>query len=136
MIARLFGGAALAAILALGFQTWRLDGARDDLAAAEAGLEASGRTLAALDAQAKSNDAQAVKLRIDLAEARRLETVRARKIRDLTDENETLRAWRDTALPGELAGLLVRPDLSGANAYRAHLSDGDAVSSAPREPEK
>lgn len=49
------------------------------------------------------------------------------KIKELINENAELKHWTDTLLPADIVRLHNRPALAGAAAYRAWLSENNAL---------
>ncbi|CAI0771661.1 phage lysis regulatory protein, LysB family [Serratia liquefaciens] len=75
-------------------------------------------------------------LRNDLNNAHRLALTREQKIQRLLNENQILRDWFNTPLPVDVARLHQRPSFTGTADYLRWLSDGDAVPSPGKQPEK
>ncbi|SDS50011.1 phage lysis regulatory protein, LysB family [Halopseudomonas litoralis] len=59
---------------------------------------------------------------------------RQQRIRELTHENQLLRDWSATDLPGTAQRLRTRPAITGAADYQAWLSRSDALHSARDQP--
>ncbi len=59
---------------------------------------------------------------------------RADTIKRLKRENAELKEWADRPLPDPVIRLLKRPTITGAADYQAHLSGGDPLPTAGRQP--
>lgn len=64
------------------------------------------------------------------ADLQRFLSNRETEIRRLQRENQELRDWADRPLPEPVARLRRRPALTGADAYRQHLSDAEPLHAA------
>ncbi len=83
-----------------------------------------------LDAQANA----AATLQRQLGDLTITAATRADTIKRLKRENAELKEWADRPLPDPVVRLLKRPALTGAADYQAHLSGGDPLQTAGRQP--
>ncbi|MFM4795912.1 Rz-like lysis system protein LysB [Aeromonas caviae] len=83
-----------------------------------------------LDAQANA----AATLQRQLGDLTITAATRADTIKRLKRENAELKEWADRPLPDPVVRLLQRPTLTGAADYQAHLSGGDPLQTAGRQP--
>ncbi|WP_270835409.1 Rz-like lysis system protein LysB [Aeromonas sp. QDB30] len=83
-----------------------------------------------LDAQANA----AATLQRQLGDLTITAATRADTIKRLKRENAELKEWADRPLPDPVVRLLQRPALTGAADYQAHLSGGDPLQTAGRQP--
>lgn len=83
-----------------------------------------------LDAQANA----AVTLQRQLGDLTITAATRADTIKRLKRENAELKEWADRPLPDPVIRLLKRPTITGAADYQAHLSGGDPLPTAGRQP--
>ncbi|WP_290433613.1 Rz-like lysis system protein LysB [Aeromonas caviae] len=83
-----------------------------------------------LDAQATA----AATLQRQLGDLTITAATRADTIKRLKRENAELKEWADRPLPDPVIRLLKRPTITGAADYQAHLSGGDPLQTAGRQP--
>ncbi len=83
-----------------------------------------------LDAQANA----AATLQRQLGDLTITAATRADTIKRLKRENAELKEWADRPLPDPVIRLLQRPTITGAADYQAHLSGGDPLPTAGRQP--
>ena len=125
-------------LAALGWQSWRLDKARDTIDTQETALETKARELAKKNGQLTSlsiltetNSREQMRLYAAAEQTTALLRNRQHRIEELKRENEDLRRWADTPLPADIIRLRARPALAGGAAYREWLSESDAVQPEP-----
>lgn len=56
------------------------------------------------------------------------------EVRRLQNEVESIKDWADTALPGPIAGMRERPEITGAANYKDHLSARSTVRLKSEQP--
>ena len=122
-------------LVALGWQSWRLNSASHTIETQRAALESKAQELTKKNSQlislsilAETNNREQARLYADAEQTSALLRQRQRRIEELKRENEDLRRWADTPLPADIIRLRERPTLTGGAAYRQWLSAGDAVS--------
>lgn len=121
-------GLVLAFGAGLWIQTARLERERTRATSLVASLESHRRALELERQQAQDASRLLVRLQDDLEDARNQATARAHAIERLSHENQSVRDWRDTPLPADLARMLQRPALRGSADYRnAPLPYGDPL---------
>ena len=122
-------------LVALGWQSWRLNSASHTIETQRAALESKAQELTKKNSQlislsilAETNNREQARLYADAEQTSALLRQRQRRIEELKRENEDLRRWADTPLPADIIRLRERPTLTGGAAYRQWLSASDAVS--------
>lgn len=130
------------ALVALGWQSWRLNSASHTIETQRAALKSKAQELTKKNSQliglsilAETNSREQTRLYAAAEQTTALLRSRQRRIEELKRENENLRRWADTPLPADIIRLRERPALAGGAAYREWLSQSDAVPpgrSAPR----
>lgn len=125
-------------IAALGWQSWRLDKARDTIDTQGNALEVKVQELAKKNSQliglsilTETNSREQMRLYAAAEKTTALLRNRQHRIEELKRENEDLRRWADTPLPADIIRLRERPALAGGAAYRQWLSESDAVQPVP-----
>jgi LysB family phage lysis regulatory protein len=125
-------------IAALGWQSWRLDKARDTIDTQGNALEVKVQELAKKNSQliglsilTETNSREQMRLYAAAEQTNALLRNRQHRIEELKRENEDLRRWADTPLPADIIRLRERPALAGGAAYREWLSESDAVQPEP-----
>ncbi|EEV6032872.1 LysB family phage lysis regulatory protein [Escherichia coli] len=123
------------ALVALGWQSWRLNSASHTIETQRAALESKAQELTKKNSQliglsilAETNNWEQARLYAEAEQTSALLRQRQRRIEELKRENEDLRRWADTPLPAYIIRLRERPALTGGAAYRQWLSTSDAVS--------
>ncbi|WNK02465.1 Rz-like lysis system protein LysB [Escherichia coli] len=122
-------------LVALGWQSWRLNSASHTIETQRAALESKAQKLTKKNSQlislsilAETNNREQARLYADAEQTSALLRQRQRRIEELKRENEDLRRWADTPLPADIIRLRERPTLTGGAAYRQWLSASDVVS--------
>jgi LysB family phage lysis regulatory protein len=125
-------------IVALGWQSWRLNNARHTIENQDTALETKARELAKKSSQlislsilTETNSRAQMRLYAAAEQTTTLLRTRQHRIEELKRENEGLRRWAGTPLPADIIRLRERPALTGGAAYRQWLSESDAVQSEP-----
>lgn len=126
---------ALALVLmALGWQSWRLNNASHTIETQGAALNSKTQELTKKNSQliglsilTETNSREQTRLYAAAEDTRSLLHQRQNRIEELKRENEDLRRWADTLLPPDVIRLRERPAITGGAAYREWLSKGDAV---------
>ncbi|MEQ3410080.1 Rz-like lysis system protein LysB [Klebsiella aerogenes] len=130
---------ALVAVLALtlaalGWQSWRLNNASHIIETQGAALKSKAQELTKKNSQlsglsilTETNSREQMRLYAAAEQTSALLRNRQHRIEELKRENEDLRRWADTPLPGDVIRLRERPALAGGAAYREWLSQSDAV---------
>lgn len=123
------------ALVALGWQSWRLNSASHTIETQRAALKSKAQELTKKNSQliglsilTETNNREQARLYADAEQTSVLLRQRQRRIEELKRENEDLRRWADTPLPADIIRLRERPALTGGAAYRQWLSASDAVS--------
>ena len=124
------------ALVALGWQSWRLNSASHTIETQRAALksksartnEAKNSQLIGLSILAETNNQEQARLYAEAEQTSALLRQRQHRIEELKRENEDLRRWADTPLPADIIRLRERPTLTGGATYRQWLSASDAVS--------
>ncbi len=121
-------------VMALGWQSWRLNNASHTIETQNAALESNTQELTKKNSQliglsilTETNSREQVRLYAAAEDTRTLLRQRQNRIEELKRENEDLRLWADTLLPPDVVRLRKRPAITGAAAYREWLSKGDAM---------
>lgn len=127
-------------MLAVGGMVWYVTELRSDLVTARSDLETASKTAAAradtiarLQKTQRRNDLARMRLDKEQAAIRSQLTSREDLIRTLQNDNEEMRAWADRPLPAAVIGLRAHGAITGAAAYREHVSGGSAVQPAGGE---
>ncbi|ERK13273.1 putative regulatory protein [Pantoea sp. AS-PWVM4] len=124
----------LAAVAALGVQSWRLSAARNK-------LDTQQTTIADQRKKLSQKNGQLIALNILTQTSSRAQTQlyaaaeqnstllrdRLRTIEELKRENDELRRWADAPLPDAVIRLRQRPALTGGESYREWLSQNHPV---------
>ena len=130
---------AMAAVLALalallGWQSWRLNNARQTIETQVAELKSKSQELTKKNSQLiglsilnETNSREQTRLYAAAEQTSALLRSRQHRIEELKRENEDLRRWADAPLPTDIIRLRERPALAGGAAYREWLSQSDAV---------
>ncbi|MBX8835988.1 Rz-like lysis system protein LysB [Enterobacter sp. Y17] len=125
-------------LVALGWQSWRLNNARHTIETQGETLETKTQVLAKKNSQligmsilTETNSREQMRLYASAEQTSALLRHRQHRIEELKRENEDLRRWADTPLPADIIRLRERPALAGGAAYRQWLSQSDAVQSDP-----
>ena len=125
-------------IVALGWQSWRLNDARHTIEMQGEALETKARELAnknnqliGLSILTETNSREQMRLYAAAEKTSALLRHRQQRREELKRENEDLRRWADTSLPADIIRLRARPALAGGAAYRQWLSESDAVQPEP-----
>ena len=129
----------LAIVLAvLAWQSWRLNNARHAIETQGEQLATKAKLLAKKNSQligltilTETNSREQMRLYAAAEKTSALLRNRQHRIEELKRENEDLRRWADTPLPGDIIRLRERPALAGGAAYREWLSESDAVQTDP-----
>jgi len=87
-----------------------------------------------LQARARQNAALAAQASATIAGINGQLAARSQRIKQLEQRNEILRNWAVVHLPDPVIGLRKHPIFTGAAAYRAWLSAGDALPAAGGQP--
>lgn len=123
------------ALVALGWQSWRLNSASHTIETQRAALKSKAQELTKKNSQliglsilAETNNREQARLYAEAEQTSALLRQRQRRIEELKRENEDLHRWADTPLPADIIRLRERPALTGGAAYRQWLSASDAVS--------
>lgn len=124
----------LTLLVALGWQSWRLNNASHTIETQGAALESKAQELAKKNSQliglsilTETNSREQVRLYVAAEDTRALLRQRQNRIEELKRENEDLRLWADTLLPPDVVRLRERPAITGGAAYREWLPKDDAV---------
>lgn len=122
-------------IVALGWQSWRLNNASHTIETQSAALKRKTQELTKKNSQliglsilTETNSREQTRLYGAAEQTTALLRSRQRRIEELKRENEDLRRWADTPLPADIIRLRKRPAFTGGAAYRQWLSASDAVS--------
>ncbi|MGX1905011.1 Rz-like lysis system protein LysB [Enterobacter asburiae] len=125
-------------LVALGWQSWRLNNARHTIETQGETLETKTQALAKKNSQligmsilTETNSREQMRLYASAEQTSALLRHQQHRIEELKRENEDLRRWADTPLPADIIRLRERPALAGGAAYRQWLSQSDAVQSDP-----
>lgn len=125
-------------LVALGWQSWRLNIARHTIETQGETLETKTQALAKKNSQliglsilTETNSREQMRLYASAEQTTALLRHRQHRIEELKRENEDLRRWADTALPADIIRLRERPALARGAAYREWLSQSDAVQPEP-----
>lgn len=143
-----FAAILIAIIAALGFQSWRLGKAKDDIAQQEKTITAQSQALDNMSQQlsaknaalitlgilANDNNRAQAELRQQMADTGSLLSTRENTIARLYRENAALKKWADDRLPDDVIRLLQRPTINGGAAYRAWLSETERLPTAGQQP--
>jgi|GEM_PF-6614069 len=114
-------GVVVAAVVAIGWLAWQLRDARDDLHAAEQGLDQSIATIAAQKQEMAEYEA-AVKAQRKREQAARARAAEAeRRLQDLEASDDEIQDWSDAPIPRGVRDWLRKPE--GGDRAR----DGDAA---------
>ncbi|MFX4246950.1 Rz-like lysis system protein LysB [Escherichia coli] len=123
------------ALVALGWQSWRLNSASHTIETQRAALKSKAQELTKKNSQliglsilTETNNREQARLYAEAEQTSVLLRQRQHRIEELKRENEDLRRWADTPLPADIIRLRERPTLTGGAAYRQWLSASDAVS--------
>ncbi|WWE75001.1 LysB family phage lysis regulatory protein [Burkholderia gladioli] len=108
----------------------RLATAAAQVATARQDLGTRDATIARMQADARDKDAQLAKLAHARAAVDSALTTSQQQLRNLIDGNESIRAWADRPLPGDVVRLHASPALTGADDYASRVRDGDALHDA------
>lgn len=121
-------------LVALGWQSWRLNNASHTIETQGATLASQTQELAKRNSQliglsilTETNSREQTRLYAAAEQTTALLRSRQHRIEELKRENEDLRRWADTPLPADIIRLRERPALAGGAAYREWLSKSDAV---------
>lgn len=121
-------------LVALGWQSWRLNNASHTLETQGATLASQTQELAKRNSQliglsilTETNSREQARLYAAAEQTTALLRRRQHRIEELKRENEDLRRWADAPLPADIIRLRERPALAGGAAYREWLSKSDAV---------
>ncbi|MET0322540.1 MAG: Rz-like lysis system protein LysB [Duganella sp.] len=121
-------------LLAVGGMVWYVAELRSDLVTARSDLETASKTaatradtIARLQRTQRNNDLARMRLDKEQAAIRLQLASREDVIRTLQNDNEEMRAWADRPLPAAVIGLRAHGAITGAAAYREHLSGDSAV---------
>jgi LysB family phage lysis regulatory protein len=121
-------------LVALGWQSWRLNNASHTIETQDAALKSKSLELTKKNSQliglsilTETNSREQTRLYVAAEDTRSLLHQRQNRIEELKRENEDLRRWADTLLPSDVVRLRERPAITGGAAYREWLSKGDAV---------
>ncbi|WP_197061710.1 Rz-like lysis system protein LysB [Cedecea neteri] len=122
------------ALVALGWQSWRLNNASHIIETQGAVLKSKALELTKKNSQliglsilTETNSQEQVRLYAAAEQNASLLRLRQHRIEELKRENEDLRRWADTPLPADIVRLRERPAIAGGAAYREWLSKSDAV---------
>ncbi|EIY4978761.1 LysB family phage lysis regulatory protein [Klebsiella quasipneumoniae] len=122
------------ALVALGWQSWRLNKASHTIEQQDSDLKVKGERLAKTNSQlialsilTETNNREQTRLYAAAESTNALLRSRQRRIEDLKRENGDLRRWADAPLPADIIRMRERPALAGGAAYREWLSQGDTV---------
>lgn len=122
------------ALMALGWQSWRLNNASHTIETQSTALESKAQELTKKNSQliglsilTETNSREQMRLYAAAEDTRSLLRQRQNRIEELKRENEDLRRWADTPLPADIIRLRERPALAGGAAYREWLSKGEPV---------
>lgn len=125
---------AVVLLAAFSVQTWRLDGAQQEIDTQQGEIETQGKKLTQKNAQlialnilTQTNSQAQTQLYAAAENNLALLRQRQKKIEELTHENEALRRWSDTPLPDAVVRLRQRPALTGGESYRRWLSRNHPV---------
>ena len=125
-------------LVALGWQSWRLNTARHTIETQGETLETKTQALAKKNSQliglsilTETNSREQMRLYAAAEQTSALLRNRQHRFEELKRENEDLRRWADTPLPADIIRLRARPALAGGATYRKWLSQSDAVQSDP-----
>ncbi|WP_336993930.1 Rz-like lysis system protein LysB [Lelliottia amnigena] len=125
-------------LVALGWQSWRLNNAHHIIDTQGAVMETRAQELAKKNGQlislailTETNSREQMRLYAAAEQTTALLRHRQHRIEELKRENEDLRRWAGTPLPADIIRLRERPALTGGAAYRQWLSESDAVQSEP-----
>ncbi|ECD3616479.1 LysB family phage lysis regulatory protein [Salmonella enterica subsp. enterica serovar Oranienburg] len=123
------------ALVALGWQSWRLNSASHTIETQHKALKSKAQELTKKNSQliglsilAETNNREQARLYAEAEQTSELLRQRQRRIEELKRENEDLHRWTDTPLPADIIRLRKRPAFTGGAAYRQWLSESDAVS--------
>ncbi|EFI2976460.1 Rz-like lysis system protein LysB [Escherichia coli] len=123
------------ALVALGWQSWRLNSASHTIETQRTALKSKAQELTKKNSQliglsilAETNNREQARLYAEAEQTSALLSQRQHRIEELKRENEDLRRWADTPLPADIIRLRKRPAFTGGAAYRQWLSASDAVS--------
>lgn len=121
-------------LIALGWQSWRLNNASHTIETQGEALRSKTQELVKKNSQliglsilTETNSREQVRLYAAAEDTRALLRQRQNRIEELKRENEDLRLWADALLPPDVVRLRERPAITGGAAYREWLSKGDAV---------
>jgi LysB family phage lysis regulatory protein len=121
-------------LIALGWQSWRLNNTRHTIETQGWELDSKTQELTKKNSQliglsilTETNSREQMRLYATAEDTRALLHQRQNRIEELKRENEDLRRWADTLLPPDVVRLRERPAITGGAAYREWLSKGDAV---------
>ncbi|NTX87414.1 LysB family phage lysis regulatory protein [Citrobacter youngae] len=121
-------------LVALGWQSWRLNNASHTIETQGKALKSKTQELTQKNSQliglsilTETNNREQARLYAAAEESTALLRQRQRRIEELKRENEDLRHWSDTSLPSDVIRLRDRPALAGGAAYREWLSESNAV---------
>lgn len=121
-------------LVALGWQSWRLNNASHTIETQGKALKSKTQELTQKNSQliglsilTETNNREQARLYAAAEESTALLRQRQRRIEELKRENEDLRRWSDTSLPSDVIRLRDRPALAGGAAYREWLSESNAV---------
>lgn len=121
-------------LVALGWQSWRLNNASHTIETQGKALKSKTQELTQKNSQliglsilTETNNREQARLYAAAEESTALLRQRQRCIEELKRENEDLRRWSDTSLPSDVIRLRDRPALAGGAAYREWLSESNAV---------
>lgn len=122
------------ALVALGWQSLRLNNASHTIDMQGASLKSKTQELTKKNGQliglsilTETNSREQMRLYAAAEQTTALLRSRHHRIEELKRENEDLRRWADAPLPADIIRLRERPALAGGAAYREWLSKSDAV---------
>lgn len=128
-------------LAALGWQSWRLHDAQQQINTQQAAIQNQNKKLTqknsqliALNILVQTSNREQMKLYAAAEETSALLQQRQRQIEELTRENETLRRWAAASLPDAVIRLRQRPAITGGQSFRQWLSQNNALSSGSRQP--
>ncbi|HCA3689793.1 Rz-like lysis system protein LysB [Klebsiella aerogenes] len=121
-------------LVALGWQSWRLNNASHTIETQGVALESKSQELTKKNSQliglsilTETNSREQTWLYAAAEDTRAMLHQRQNRIEELKRENEDLRRWADALLSPDVVRLRERPAIIGGAAYREWLSKGDAV---------
>lgn len=128
-------------LTALGWQSWRLHDAQQQISTQQAAIQNQNKKLTqknsqliALNILVQTSNREQMKLYAAAEETSALLQQRQRQIEELTHENETFRRWAAASLPDAVIRLRQRPALTGGQSFRQWLSQNNALSSGSGQP--